>query len=593
MVQGFYTLDEAARVLGMAPEELNRMAQRREVRAFADRGTWRFRTQDIEELAKKRGSTRRSVAHSAAPSPPPLPADDDAPIPLAGDDNVEVGQEFFPSSGPASKGGSGPLSRSPLTVGESDVRLDIAGEDFNLVLTEDDELKRPSSQLGPVSSKSMAKRPSQIGGAETTASGRLVPKRRTAMYHSARQDSEVQLPPPAPSDNDSDVRLDFDTGLAALENSGVNIGEQLPPVTGGSSARLESGRRSKLGPGDPNAMLTEEIDLDAEVGRADVPRAPTSKIKPKTKARSALRPPELPTTSPFELSEADLQLEPMPEEKTGSEFELGFGSQDTGAVTAESSDEDVSLGDLPPRSDLASRAGMSGINLQAPADSGISLERSGPTTEEIEFGLQADDASPRTGDAREFSPSSEFELTLDEEPSGSLDQSQDTAGSKDIFETDFDLPALEEESASQVVALDETDSSVASSDFELAVEDESGSQVVEESVSEVVPLDDESLSASQDSEPLVAVDQALTSEVLSQSGEEEEEEEKVGAAAAPAEWGVLPVAMLIPCVLVMIVVGIMSYELLHGMWGYRQPTKVASPVISGLSNLFSDEVENK
>jgi len=48
MVQGYYTLDEAARILGMDPEKLGHMAQRREIRAFADRGTWRFRTQDVE-----------------------------------------------------------------------------------------------------------------------------------------------------------------------------------------------------------------------------------------------------------------------------------------------------------------------------------------------------------------------------------------------------------------------------------------------------------------------------------------------------------------------------------------------------------------
>src|SRR5207302_3948565 len=44
-----------ARILGMKTEELNLLRERQEVRAFADRGTWRFRTQDIEELARRRG----------------------------------------------------------------------------------------------------------------------------------------------------------------------------------------------------------------------------------------------------------------------------------------------------------------------------------------------------------------------------------------------------------------------------------------------------------------------------------------------------------------------------------------------------------
>src|SRR5438552_14117485 len=55
MVQGYYGLEEAAEILGLSPERLSQMAQRREIRAFADRGTWRFRTQDVEEMARRMG----------------------------------------------------------------------------------------------------------------------------------------------------------------------------------------------------------------------------------------------------------------------------------------------------------------------------------------------------------------------------------------------------------------------------------------------------------------------------------------------------------------------------------------------------------
>src|SRR6202162_6419594 len=51
----FYTLDEAARVLGMSSEELKSKAQTREVRAFLDGGSWRFRVVDVDELARRRG----------------------------------------------------------------------------------------------------------------------------------------------------------------------------------------------------------------------------------------------------------------------------------------------------------------------------------------------------------------------------------------------------------------------------------------------------------------------------------------------------------------------------------------------------------
>src|SRR5258708_21056101 len=55
MVQGYYDLDEAAKILGMAPDKLSQMAQKRDIRAFADRGTWRFRTQDVEEMSRRLG----------------------------------------------------------------------------------------------------------------------------------------------------------------------------------------------------------------------------------------------------------------------------------------------------------------------------------------------------------------------------------------------------------------------------------------------------------------------------------------------------------------------------------------------------------
>src|SRR3954452_17856344 len=51
----FYTLEEAARDLGMNPEDLKSKAQNRKVRAFLDGGSWRFRVADVDELARRRG----------------------------------------------------------------------------------------------------------------------------------------------------------------------------------------------------------------------------------------------------------------------------------------------------------------------------------------------------------------------------------------------------------------------------------------------------------------------------------------------------------------------------------------------------------
>src|SRR5437016_5644265 len=129
MVQGYYTLEEAARILGMAPDQLSQMAQRREVRAFADRGTWRFRTQDIEELGRRRGvASDPDLQLGEAPRP----TAHDSPVPkhsaessdpgvfkfsLGGEsDQVEIGQEVFTESTGSSKAG-GPKSGGPKSGG--------------------------------------------------------------------------------------------------------------------------------------------------------------------------------------------------------------------------------------------------------------------------------------------------------------------------------------------------------------------------------------------------------------------------------------------------------------------------------------------
>ena len=53
----FYTLEEAARVLGMSSEELKSKAQAREVRAFLDSGSWRFRVRLGARMEARHGVT--------------------------------------------------------------------------------------------------------------------------------------------------------------------------------------------------------------------------------------------------------------------------------------------------------------------------------------------------------------------------------------------------------------------------------------------------------------------------------------------------------------------------------------------------------
>jgi len=480
-------------------------------------------------------------------------------------------------------------------------------------------------------------------------------------------DSDVKVPP---SSKDSDIRAK--TGGASQSPSDSDIRLQ----------DLPSSR--KKGP-DAN-IITEEIDLDAEEARSATQPKPASKPKPGT--RAVPNPPVLPTTSPFELSENDLHLDPPPsrlsakgskggskgsskvvkpakdDTDSSSDFELipfdaskTPGDLGSGEIPLLSGDEEIGLGDMP-----TPNAGNSGINL-APRDSGISLESGG--SDELEFELTLDSgATPKPTSSKaakkqkskvvEDDSSSEFELSLDDSPSdasdsefelslddessesvglGSADNSDsefeltldDEGGlsveeedGKDIFEeTNFDVPALEDESGSEAVAI-EDDTDLEGSDFEISLDDDSGTG--ESSESQVVALDEDEeaddaaatiarpkMSKSKTKAKITPVEEEpeLDLEDLEASGprkkpkpdeegededaEEEEEDDVVSAApAAPVEWGSLPAILLAPTVLVLFVVGLMGFELIQSMWGYHRPAKVGRPLIDAIARTFDD-----
>jgi len=54
MAKRYLTIEEAAAKLGMSKDELNRLRERGEIRGFADRGTFKFKEDDVEELARRR-----------------------------------------------------------------------------------------------------------------------------------------------------------------------------------------------------------------------------------------------------------------------------------------------------------------------------------------------------------------------------------------------------------------------------------------------------------------------------------------------------------------------------------------------------------
>ena len=612
-------------MLGLAADKLSQMAQKREVRAFADRGTWRFRSQDIDELARRMGrgsSPDLQLGEPQAPAPgsrpkaPPKGVDSPPKVgsPAAGDpgvfdfpigpgDSVELGHEINIDA-PSSRRG---LSPSPKPGSDSDVKLVPDESDVDFKIRPDSSAtagkgppssaKAPPSRRKPDSAKPGAGRKTGLGPAMDSGV-RLVPL-----------DDESRRPPPK-LPTDSDIRVEF------------------PPA----------------GPAGREGPLTEEIDLDAELRKAEEasrPKKPRTKIKPRTGLKP--KPHDEPTA--FDVP---------PPSKSGPKRGQTPGagkSRPAAPPPAAEDDEEVALGELGPAG-LSGVSGDSGINLHSPNDSGINLEqvsaaednkteserrrdrgphtpapgapvdeeeasssdfelsldveatpKPAPAAEEedessSEFELSLDvEATPQPAPAvPEDESSSEFELTLDD--TGGLAPMEDEAAAedKDIFETDFEVPALEDEAAPEGAAGDD-DTALESSDFDLALgEEESGSQVV--ALEDEAEADEESATVARpaltEGEEGDEVDELLGEDLGVGAGAEEEYEEEAvrapAAVAAPATWGALPAVVLLPCVLVLFVVGLMSFELVRDLWGYRQPYQPTSFVTRGVAGLFGVEM---
>ena len=631
MVQGYYTLEEAARILGLATDKLSQMAQKREVRAFADRGTWRFRSQDIEEMARRmgRGSNPDLQLGESPPkapvSPrPKVPTKADSPPPKAG---AQAGGSPAPKSGSKGAGDKGTFD---FAVSPSD----------SVELGQEISIDQPSSRRG--------KSPSPKPGSDSDV--KLVPDDSDVDFKIRVEDSSVKAEGLGPSSKSPSSRRKVDTsprpgksssGRKSALGPAMDSGVRLVPLEDESGAPPKSPSDSDIrieqptpapSPAAQEEPLTEEIDLDAELRKAEEAtrsKKPASKVKPRTGLK-----PKSDDPTAFEM-----QAPPKPAAKKPA------AEAPSSPAPGTADDEEVALGDLAP-SNLGDISGTSGINLHSPDDSGINLEQAeGPGDDKIEFELSLDEAhstpkpapaapegdsssefelsldvesTPKPAPAAEDDSSSEFELSLDVEStpkpapaapeddsssefeltlddSGGLAPMEGEASSedKDIFETDFEVPALEEESGSEAVALDD-DTALESSDFDLSLtEEESGSQVValegeEEADEEAATVARPAIAEGEEADE---VDELL-GEDLGAEGEELEEGAALAPAAeaAPAPWGVLPASFMLPCVLIMFIVGLMSFELVHDMWGYNQPYKASAPLVRWASEVVGEKV---
>ena len=187
----FYTLEEAARVLGMSSEELKSKAQHREIRAFLDGGSWRFRVVDIDELARRRGLGSDAELRLS-----------DAEVPAAGGgenlDDLDLSEFQLGVAKPDLANETMDLSASKSSSGERLVGESSAEQDILF-----DDLSVPPSPVTGSSSVIIGMQSS--GKLPSDSDVRLVPNNVKGS-----SDSDVRLASPDPDlgkPSDSDVTL--------------------------------------------------------------------------------------------------------------------------------------------------------------------------------------------------------------------------------------------------------------------------------------------------------------------------------------------------------------------------------------------------
>ncbi|MHB8902008.1 MAG: helix-turn-helix domain-containing protein [Thermoguttaceae bacterium] len=332
--------------------------------------------------------------------------------------------------------------------------------------------------------------------------------------------------------------LDMGTESSDLQLGGGSSDLQLGAGSsdlelGGGSSDLELGAGSsdlEVGAGSSDLELTEtEFEF---TGSSDINLGGEKKATSGSDLEL-----DLTLDHDVSLGESDIALASEEKAEGGSDLEVGADVLD---------DEDLVLGGSGAGSDVTI-GGDSGISLVDPADSGLSLEEPLNLTAENEESLE-----------------------LGEDDMLSLEESGEQAADVEA-ENEFMLTPLEEagddESGSQVIALDADDmASVAIAAPAMLDEDLGGATPIGFEAVEAAPMDMAAMSA-------------------------------VASAAAPISAGA-PVIQeapysglvvwlgLFPCVILLVLAGMMSFDLVRNMWSWEGTVTINSTLLDTLKGML-------
>jgi excisionase family DNA binding protein len=278
MSKKYLSLEEAAARLGIEKAELNRLREKGSIRAFADRGNWKFKEEDVDNLARNRS----------------LSSDDDLISPTS-----EESKTFeFPtgdSSGDLIFSDDELSGTHPTLITKGGTSDSSSDSDVRLIF---DDLPEKGSRTSSLSSTGKSDSSVQLT------------RKESGSFTAAQSDSDVKLVRERPTSlgSDSDVKLvssKSSTELAKSAGSSSNVldddGISLSagsgiPLGGDSGISLEMPNDSgislshesvTLGRGDSGISLA--IDEDEGISLAETPVL--KDVEPKKPAAGKASPP--------------------------------------------------------------------------------------------------------------------------------------------------------------------------------------------------------------------------------------------------------------------------------------------------------------
>ena len=523
----FYTLEEAARVLGMSPEELKSKAQHREIRAFLDGGSWRFRVVDIDELARRRGLGSDAELRLS-----------DLEVPAASGDNLDD------------------LDLSEFQLGVA--KPDLANETMDLAAMKSPSGERPltdSSAEHDILFDDLSVPPSPVTGSSSVIIG---------MQSSGKlpSDSDVRLVPDnVKGSSDSDVRLaspnpdlkqpsDSDVTLIKDDTSEHHF---LTPASGSGDTAVRS-----------SPLVGSSAEVPAAESDSDFELNPSSDLVDVLQPESG---------SDFELSALDTSdefestpLRPSDSDVTAADPNL------SGINLSRPSDSGINLQGVG-AFDLGHH---DSIELAPLSDEEIKAHRS----ETGKSGKPAPAAKPGKAGPAKAKPS------LSATPPPAVKK-----GEKDIFDdTDFevDVPISEEDSSDdktvQLEAVSDFDLEDSDSGSEVFAIDEE--EVDQNAATAMAPS-----AFAEDEDEDDGFEQAVSSEMATSWSADEGSPSGGPAPAmvisreATPEWGGVWVGLLCFTTVCLLFASFVAVDLMRNLYDF-QDTPVASGMVRGIASIF-------